>query len=68
METLPPDCPLCQLYPEDTYPNGDSIFFTHLIVGAGAGADAIIVQGNYYQSPFGRTKYWLLGPESGEKV
>lgn len=24
--------------------------------------------GNYVQLPFGRTRYWLMGPEDGTKV
>jgi hypothetical protein len=62
MESLPQSSPLREFYPEDSYPGGelDHLPLTVIVF-------TVIYTGGYYPSPFGRVKYWVVGPEGGQK-
>ena len=61
MEDLPESHALRELYPEDLYGKG-------MFTGPGDLSGTHSSLGGYYPSPFGRVKYWIVGPESGKKV
>ena len=62
METLEESNPLRQYYPETVYPNGTRIKECNTT------RCSLWSLGSYFQSPFGRVKYWIIGPEIGKKV
>ena len=64
MEVLDQSNPLRQLYPEDLYPDGTF----RLPISVLDRWNSHVLSGSYFQSPYGRTRYWIVGPETGKKV
>ncbi|KAH9946664.1 alpha/beta-hydrolase [Amylocystis lapponica] len=57
MEVLPKDSRIRTLYPEDLFPNGRLMLVLN----------STLTEYSYIL-PYGRTRFWLLGPEDGTRV
>ena len=63
MESLPVDSRIRELYSAEIF-SGGAACITHTLNSVYLHG----VVGSYVTLPYGRTRYWLFGPEDGEKV